>query len=138
MTEWLEQWKTDLQQDPTIQWDGELEQLLTMLDGQLDDPQLTVNELAARLHISRRQVHRDSKRLLDMTPGKLIKEARLRKAHWLLQHGQCETIGQVLRQIGLSTARYFEQQYEERYEVVPESLLTKQNEILVPPNKSHK
>ncbi|WP_221930356.1 helix-turn-helix domain-containing protein [Gracilimonas mengyeensis] len=129
MSEWLEVWVNELNNGQNIYRDSELKILLIIIDQHLSNPKLTVEMLAGLLEMSRRQLYRNSERLLDIPPGKLIKEARLRKARWLIRKGRCKTTGQVLNEIGLGTARYFEQEFKNRFEVYPENLLTQNNQL---------
>jgi signal transduction histidine kinase/DNA-binding response OmpR family regulator/ligand-binding sensor domain-containing protein len=90
----------------------------------LDDPQFNVTALASAMALSRRQLQRDVRRLLGMTPAAYLRSVRLSAADDLLARGRYSTVGEVAAAVGMSRA-YFVRVYRSAYGAPPSQVLAR-------------
>jgi len=81
----------------------------------INDMNLSVDDLAATLFLSKRQLYRMSKSLTGFTPAQLIKEIRLQRAYELLVQGNITKLEDVCNRVGYEKTSYFAQQFYERF-----------------------
>ena len=78
-----------------------------------------VNELAADMNYSNRQLSRIVKKLTGFSSNQFIREIRLQKAHHLLSHKKYATISEVRFAVGIPHASYFSREFERRFGLKP-------------------
>lgn len=75
--------------------------------------QITVYHIAAYLEVSERQLYRIFEQY-EITPGKFIKDIKLRKAHYLIENKKMDCLKKVAEEVGYSES-YFRKLYKEKY-----------------------
>ncbi|MEO0778166.1 MAG: ATP-binding protein, partial [Bacteroidota bacterium] len=106
-------------------WLAELEQLL--LDN-LSTRNFTQDQMAAALHISKRQLSRRIKKLTGLTTNQYLREIRLHQARQLLEDGVYATIAEVSYAVGFEDQHYFSNLYFQRFAIKPIAYFTPSNE----------
>ncbi|MEM1215514.1 MAG: ATP-binding protein, partial [Bacteroidota bacterium] len=106
------------------------EQLLqdaeALVRARLDDPSLTVEELAKALGYSQRNLSRIFGQLTGLTPVKFILEIRLQHARHLLERRQFSTVAEVRYEVGIESRSYFTNKFKQRFGKSPKTYLDTQ------------
>ena len=97
-----------------------IDQLTNVLEKRYQENNFGVEEFAAELHMSRSQLFKKTKKVLDSTPGQMIKQFRLEKARKLLQEKDI-MISEVSFVCGFSSPEYFSTVYKEHFKISPTS-----------------
>jgi len=84
-------------------------------------PNFGVKELAEKLSMSRKQLHRKLRALIDITPSKYIRTIRLNRAKKLLIQ-KTGNITEIAYKVGFSSSSYFTKCYKEEFDTVPSDL----------------
>jgi signal transduction histidine kinase/DNA-binding response OmpR family regulator/ligand-binding sensor domain-containing protein len=105
-----------LPQSPQIK-DVFLQKLKTYLDENLDNSELSVDNVAAAMAMSKSTVNRKLKALLNITVNDFIKQYRLQKSTALLALGY--NVSEVSYRVGFETPSYFAQCFKEYYRQTP-------------------
>ena len=84
----------------------------------MGDSNISVEELAAKMGLSRVQLYRKVKALTGNTPVDLLRKARLARAKELLT-GTELTVSEIAYQVGFASPSYFTKCYKDEYGVVP-------------------
>ncbi len=89
-----------------------------MVEERLADSNLSVEDLAADLGLSRVQLYRKVKALTGCTPVDLLRKARLAQAQRLLQESTL-TVSEIAYQVGFASPSYFTKCYKDEFGTVP-------------------
>lgn len=89
-----------------------------VIDENLSNSELSVDDLAAQMALGRVQLYRKVKALTGSTPTDLLREARLRRADYLLAHTD-KTISEIAYDCGFSSPSYFTRCYRDTYGKTP-------------------
>lgn len=112
---------------PTPVMSGEdsrwLERLEELTMAQLDNYNLTADQLADEMAMSRRTFYRTIKRLTGLTPTQYLTEARFRQARLLLETRQVSSVKQVAYRVGFRQVSHFAQMYQQRFGKQPTDYL---------------
>lgn len=81
----------------------------------IDDPHLTVLDLADEMAASERKVYRIIKKISGLTPYELIKEVRWQYLENYLKNNKINTATEAAKIIGMSNASSFSEQYKKRF-----------------------
>lgn len=84
----------------------------------LDDPALSVEQLAQDMHADRSQLFRKCKELLGLSPSEHLRETRLKRAHDLLQE-HVGSISEVAYAVGFDSLSSFTRAFKARYALPP-------------------
>jgi len=84
-----------------------------IVESKLSDQRLSVDGIASELHLSRVQLYRKVKQLLDCSVNEYIVERRLKKAKSLMAEGL--TINEIFSSVGFSSASYFASAFKKKY-----------------------
>ncbi len=84
-----------------------------IVESKLSDPRLSVDGIAGDLNLSRVQLYRKVKHLLDCSVNEYIIERRLKKAKSLIAEGL--TINEIYSSVGFSSASYFASAFKKKY-----------------------
>ena len=95
-----------------------LERLHQIVDKHLDDENFSVELLAEQAMISRSQLHRKLKALLNQSPSEFIRTIRLAKGRQLLQKG-VGNVTEISFMVGFSSPKYFSTKFKEKYGIKP-------------------
>ncbi|WP_312352666.1 substrate-binding domain-containing protein [Sphingobacterium siyangense] len=90
-----------------------LNNLSAIVESKLSDQRLSVDGIANDLHLSRVQLYRKVKQLLDCSVNEYIAERRLKKAKSLMAEGL--TINEIFSSVGFSSASYFASAFKRKY-----------------------
>ncbi len=101
-------------------WLRELEQVVF---NEVQPDQLSLFALAFEVSVSERQLHRNIKKFLKLTPNKYIRILKLHKAKQLLEEYAYRTISEVSYAVGFSDAHYFSNLFYKQYGQMPKDLL---------------
>jgi len=102
------------------QWLLDLEKVV------LNEPnpdQLSLFALAFEVSVSERQLHRNIKKFLKLTPNKYVRILKLHKAKKLIEEYAYRTISEVAYAVGFSDAHYFSNLFYKQYGAMPKDLL---------------
>ena len=89
-----------------------------MVEERLADSNLSVEDLAAGMGLSRVQLYRKVKALTGSTPVDLLRKARLAQAQRLLQESDL-TVSEIAYQVGFASPSYFTKCYKDEFGTVP-------------------
>ncbi|GAB3559788.1 hybrid sensor histidine kinase/response regulator transcription factor [Spirosoma fluminis] len=95
-----------------------IDRLTRIVHQHLSEPDFSVEALADAINLSRSQLHRKVKALLDTSPTGFIRDIRLAKAAELLTEGN-QSVTQVAYAVGFDNLSYFAKTFQERYGVSP-------------------
>ncbi len=85
--------------------------------------QLSLFALAFEVSVSERQLHRNIKKFLSLTPNKYVRILKLHKAKKLLEEYAYRTISEVAYAVGFHDAHYFSKLFYRQYGSMPKELL---------------
>jgi len=89
-----------------------------VVEERMSDSNVSVEELATMMGLSRVQLYRKVKALTGNTPVDLLRKARLSRAKDLLT-GTELTVSEIAYQVGFASPSYFTKCYKDEYGVVP-------------------
>ncbi len=92
-----------------------------------DNSDLTIDQLAAHLGLSRTTLYNKLKGLTGQSPVELIKQYRLNRSFLLLKTGQL-SVSEVAYKVGFSDPGYFSRCFKEQYHIAPAEFLRKLRE----------
>ncbi|CAL64997.1 substrate-binding domain-containing protein [Christiangramia forsetii] len=98
-----------------------LKDLNSLIDNNLRNTGFSVEDLAARLKISRVQLYRKVKALLGVSISEYINSQRLNKAKNLLQDSDMN-ISEIAYEVGYSSPGYFSTSFKKEYGISPKEL----------------
>ena len=101
-----------------------LKKVIDTINKNLESPNFGVNELSAKVGISRVHLNRKLKDLLDITPVNLIKSIKMRHAAVLLVKNKLN-VADVAFKLGFSSHSYFSSHFKEYYGISPTEFVTK-------------
>lgn len=84
----------------------------------IDDPNLTVEDLASAINASRSKTFRLIKELTQKTPKAYIKDIRLEYVHELIKKGKIKNASEGARAIGMRNGTEFKNQYRVKFGLV--------------------
>jgi len=102
------------------EWLVEVEQLVF---NEPNPDQLSLFALAFEVSVSERQLHRNIKKFLKLTPNKYIRILKLHKAKQLLENYVYRTISEVSYAVGFSDTHYFSKLFYQQYGRMPKDVL---------------
>lgn len=102
---------------------GEMEQIFInkftkYIEENISDPELSVDEIAKEMGMSRVQLYRKIKSTTNYTPNELIRITRLKKAKLLLS-SKTKSISEVAYETGFSSLSYFSKCFKEFFRTSP-------------------
>lgn len=103
-----------------VAWLERLERHTQERVGQFD---LTADQLADGLSVSRSTLFREVKRLTGLTPAQYITEARLQHARTLLENRRVVSVKQVAQLVGLRQVKHFSLTFKNRFGKLPSDYL---------------
>ncbi len=99
--------------------DGELlAKLIRIIEENMSNPDFSVKTLADGVGLSRMQLYRKIKAILDKTPHELINTLRLERAAQILVQNQLN-VSEVAYMTGFNTPKYFSRCFREKFGVLP-------------------
>jgi len=95
-----------------------------VVESRLSDSELSVEELAADMNLSRVQLYRKVKAISGQSPVELLRTARLNRAYQLLVTTE-KTVSEVAYQIGFSAPSYFTKCFKDEFGMLPGDVRSK-------------
>lgn len=92
-----------------------MHRLESLIIKRIDDPHLSVLDLADEMAASERKVYRMIKKISGLTPYELIKEVRWQYLENYLKNNKVKTATEAAQIIGMSNASSFSNQFEKRF-----------------------
>jgi AraC-like DNA-binding protein len=101
-----------------------LDRVRAAIEAHLDDEQYSVDGLGSDVGLSRTQLHRKLKALIDQAPGDLIRVVRLEHALALLK-GNVGTVAEVAYQVGFGNPANFSTSFSRHFGYPPSQVQKK-------------
>lgn len=101
--------------------------LKEILEAHVDQPEFSVDVLANKLSMSRMQLYRKLKALLNKSPVEVIRNYRLQRAAQLLRTGMYN-VSEVTYKVGYVDQRSFRKQFKKEFEMSPSAYLNAQKQ----------
>lgn len=89
-----------------------------LIISRIDDPNLTVEDVANEINASRSKTFRLIKELTQKTPKAYIKDLRLEYVHELIKKGKIRNASEGARAVGMLNGTEFKNQYEARFGLI--------------------
>ena len=99
-----------------------LQKVKDCIESNIDDEGFSVTDLADALHMSRHQLHRKLKALIDQSPVALIRTLRLQRARQLLEQ-RVGNATEIAFMVGFSSPAYFSSCFHKEFGFPPRELL---------------
>lgn len=88
--------------------------LLTLIEDNIQDPELDVDFLCKHLYISRTKLYQKIKSITDQSVGDFIRTIRLKKAIQIMTHEDI-AINKVVDRVGLQSSSHFSRAFKKEY-----------------------
>jgi signal transduction histidine kinase/ligand-binding sensor domain-containing protein/DNA-binding response OmpR family regulator len=95
-----------------------MKRIVTLLESQVRDPQLSVESLSRELGMSRSSLYGKVLEITGETPVEFIRSFRLQKAAALLENGDL-SIAEIAYEVGFSAPNYFTRAFKTKYKILP-------------------
>jgi AraC-like DNA-binding protein len=92
-----------------------------VVEARLSDSDLSVDDLAAAMNLSRVQLYRKVKAISGSSPVELLRTARLNRGYQLLIKGD-KTISEVAYEVGFTAPSYFTKCFKDEFGISPSDL----------------
>ena len=116
-------WLSDAVDLPSIEQTF-LTKVKEAINTRIDDVQFGAEALGREVFLSRTQLHRKLKDLIDQSPGELIRSIRMQKAHELLQKNVA-TVAEVSYMVGYGNPANFSTSFTKHFGYPPSAAATK-------------
>ena len=94
-----------------------------VVEARLEDSDVSVEDLAADMNLSRVQLYRKVKSITDSSPVELLRNARLKRAYQMLLTTD-KSVSEVAYAVGFTSPSYFTKCFKDEYGKVPGELRT--------------
>ena len=95
-----------------------MEEFIKIIELKIDESELTVDDIAKEMFMSRIQVYRKIKALTGLTPNVFIRHFRLKRAAQYLTLGEL-SISEITYKVGFNDLKYFREKFKEEFGVNP-------------------
>jgi Signal transduction histidine kinase len=102
----------------TSQDDHFIQRIMNYIEENMDDPDLSIDGVAAHIGLSRSTMFKKIKSLTGLAPVDFIKEIRLQRSVQLIETGEFN-MSQISYMIGISDPRYFSKCFKLKYGMSP-------------------
>lgn len=102
--------------------DAFIETVVGVVRARMSTPDFGVSELAEALHISRSHLYRRLREETDITPSKLIRRERLRRARTLLAERE-GNVTEIAYAVGFNSLSHFSTSFRKRYGESPSAVM---------------
>jgi DNA-binding response OmpR family regulator len=99
-----------------------IQKLISRIEKQLADPDLSIDALIEEAHLSRSQLHRKLKALTGMSATEFIRSIRLKRAAQLLEQ-HFGTIAETVYSVGFNNLSYFSKCFQKQFGVSPKEYI---------------
>ena len=94
-----------------------------VVEASLENSELSVEDLAASMNLSRVQLYRKVKNITGSTPVELLRTARLNRSYQLLLTTD-RSVSEIAYQVGFTAPSYFTKCFKEAYGMLPGEVRT--------------
>ena len=94
-----------------------------VVESQLEDSEISVDDLAAKMNLSRVQLYRKIKAITGSTPIELLRSTRLNRAYQLLLTTDL-SVSEIAYKVGFTSPSYFTKCFKDEYGKVPGEVRT--------------
>ncbi|WP_282123318.1 two-component regulator propeller domain-containing protein [Algibacter mikhailovii] len=101
-----------------------IDKVLNYINENIGNPDLSVELLAAQVHLSRSQFYRKIKALTNQTANEFLRNLRLQKAKQIIEYGN-SNISEVCYLVGFSSPSYFTKCFKSSFGMLPTEVETK-------------
>ncbi len=101
-----------------------LTRLMELVENNISNEHFGVEQLSREIGMSRSQLHRKLKALLDQGPNQFIRTHRLNRAYALLEQ-RAATASEIAYRVGFSSPSYFTKCFHEQFGCTPSDVLNK-------------
>ncbi|MCF2489067.1 ATP-binding protein [Dyadobacter sp. CY347] len=112
-------WLTHSEELPSVE-KAFLDKIRTVIEENLDDEQISTDWFGRQVGLSRAQLHRKLKALINQSPGEFVRSIRMQKAHELLQN-KVGTIAEISYMVGYSNPANFSTSFSKHFGYPPSS-----------------
>jgi len=95
-----------------------MKNLMVVMEQNIDNSDLTVDELVSKIGVGRSVFFKKLKSLTGLAPIEFIREVRVKRAAQLIESGEY-TISQVTYMVGCNDPRYFSRIFKQRFSMTP-------------------
>ncbi|MEO1012902.1 MAG: ATP-binding protein [Bacteroidota bacterium] len=95
-----------------------LERLVALVEKRMDDSTFSVEDLASEIGMSRTQLFRKMRALIDQSPQDFVRDFRLKRAAQLLQK-KAGNVSEIAYQVGFNNLSYFTKRFKELFGQTP-------------------
>ena len=110
-----------------------LQRILTAIGQNLSDFEFDVEALARSVAVSRRQLFRKLKAVVDLSPKALIRSVRLKRAGQLLLESEM-TVTEITFAVGFQDVKHFRTLFKEQFGVLPSEYIKSVTPAPAPPS----
>ena len=103
-----------------------LRKLMKIVEDNISDPALDVEKLSSQIGLSRQQLFRKLKALINQSPNQFIRTIRLKKAAQLLKQNTAN-VSEIAYMTGFENLSYFTRKFKEEFKVLPSEYLHTNN-----------
>lgn len=100
------------------------ESLDTLIHENLSNDSFTISELATLMLTSERQLYRNVKDRIGVTPLEYLNHLRFKKAYEYLTNRRFETVRETSKAVGFKDIVYFSRQFKRRFGMLPSELIS--------------
>ncbi|MEI6949978.1 substrate-binding domain-containing protein [Paraflavisolibacter sp. H34] len=101
-----------------------LNEFASLVESNLSNEDFTVEDICKALNLSRVQLYRKVKALMNINVNDYILNTRLQKAKYLLQH-EATTISEIAYKVGFSSPAYFSTVFKSKFGLTPKAFKEK-------------
>ena len=113
----------DVEEEKPIRVSVFITRFREVVEARLEDSDVSVEDLAADMNLSRVQLYRKVKALTDSTPIELLRTARLNRAYQLLLTSDL-SVSEIAYKVGFTSPSYFTKCFKDEYGKVPGEVRT--------------
>ncbi|WP_235297828.1 ATP-binding protein [Portibacter marinus] len=95
-----------------------LKNVFEIVQKNLDNEQLSIDDVAQEVNFSRSQLHRKLKAIINKSPNQLIVEMRLNEAKRMLQK-RAGNVSEIAYSVGYSSLPYFTKSFKKHFGILP-------------------
>lgn len=95
--------------------------LQQIVENALDNDELTTDEIAREMYVSRVQLHRKLKAIAGQSTSEFVRNYRLDKAREYLSSG-AGNVNEIAARVGISNRNYFTKSFRERFGILPSEI----------------
>jgi AraC-like DNA-binding protein len=101
-----------------------INEFTTLVESNIANEDFSVDDVCKAMAISRVQLYRKVKALLNINVNDYILNTRLQKAKYLLQHEEA-TVSEIAYKVGFSSPAYFSTVFKSKFGVTPKAFKEK-------------